>query len=286
MRLAEIDPSLNPEPIPPRVTLRSFHRALRYRYYYLTWPILASLLLPLVNRAARYFGQHGSRKNVADTVVGLLFISSYVSLIEATCLFSFGTYNRYDPLLIMSDSNARLALNILRRSARRIYEDNFYKMLIESPEYGRPNHKIVTITEIDRESAYTPLTLAKEVGAKKISRLFEKIAEEERIIFLLLRALTQQDGRLASLDRDSTLHIVSFLAGGSIIDHKDKTPANDREQLADFSRNYAAKQRDELPRLLIYFEQKQSHSKAATITQAKTEVVSLNREVAVRFNQI
>lgn len=243
MRLSEIDPSLRPENASPKEVLQSFHRALKYRYYYMAFPLIATALLPLILRVTKLISRQVSEENAARVAIPLVLLIVYINAVEmAISLFSFGTQNSFDPLRNLIVFDARIALNVLKQKAPRIYDNNIYKMIAESPEYTSPNLKIETnIQAIDQEYPYTPLKLAKELGAINITDMFDRISDEEKIIFLLLRSFVNMDGNLTQLNSDAVVHILSFFAGSKISELKSKAPDTELQAFTAFSSTHAKK---------------------------------------------
>ncbi len=257
-------PFRRPENAQPKEALQSFHCDFKNRYYYMAFPLMTTALFPLILKATKLIIKQLSEDNTAAAAFPLiLLILNMCAVDKAISLFSFGTENRFDPVNTLSVFDpVRNALIVLRRQSSSIYENNIYKMIAETPEYINPNLKIETgILAIDHKSSYTPLKLAKELGAHNITEMFDRVADEEKIIFLLLRSFVNKDGDLTQLNMDVFVHILSFLAGSKISELKDKAPHTELQAVTVFAVTHAKRQRDNLPKFLAYFESKMVQSK-------------------------
>lgn len=219
MQLSDINPSFRPENAPPKHVLQSFHRALKNRYNYLAFPLIAPMLAPLIFRVTKFLNKRVSEENLGTVaIIPLFFTMLYIHAIDAAIsLFSLGSNNRFDPLRNLNLFEARIALRVLTQKVPGIYKDDIYKFIAESPTYTNPNLTIETeIAEIDQESPYTVAKLATEVGAQNIIDMFNNIAYEEKIIFLLMSSFIGKDGDFSKLNTDTFLYILSFIAGDKI----------------------------------------------------------------------
>jgi hypothetical protein len=264
MRLSEIDAALRPENLPPQDALRSFHRALQHRRYYLMFSLSGPLLLPMLNVCSKLISKRLNNEHPELAIIPLVILMLYANTVRATIsLFNFGTQNRFDPL--HNDDipaiEARWALRVLVRKVPGIYENNLFKILTESPIYAKRRQKLETgIVSIDDSIAYTPLKLAKELGAQNILDLFDRIAAEEHVIYLLLRASVSRDGNLSCLGRHSMLNILLFFAGSKVSELKAKASVTELRAIFEFAETHSKRQRDRLPKLLSYFESKVARS--------------------------
>jgi hypothetical protein len=252
--------------------LVDFHRALKYRKYYLAASLFGPVACSMLIRAAVMLDkklwlkyQHVGASflyplrvpllaNIRADV--LLAAAIYLKVLHTTLgIFSFGTNNSWDPLNNMEMYESRFILRTLRQKFPGFYKNNIYQAIERSPECAYPNQSIkISAQAIAGLISYTPLQLAKEIGSPDIVALFEKMRAQEYILYILSRAWVTGDGDFKALGRDPFIHILSFVAGSNITYLAANAPGAQLAAVSKFITNHAAQQRKMVPQLLTYFE--------------------------------